>query len=291
MVGVAATTDRLVAVGSSRQGNDYQPLLWTSDDGTTWQRVDSPGGIDRGWILSVVAGDDGFVAVGTAIQDDHALATAWHSPDGLTWRVETDPPLDGGVATSESLARGTRNLQYGGMQDIDLRQDGRAVAVGARCRPDGAHCHPRVWVRGPGGGWDAVELGIDPNAIGELTAVTSIADRTIAVGTDRAGRAIAFTSLDLARWRPMVMPADPGRGAATFTDVTAAGDQVMGFLSDGTDIAIWRWTDGDGWEPLHGDEGPPARVVLGSTLIGGHLMVAGRRPGAAALWIAEEAPR
>jgi len=288
MVGVASDGDRLVAVGNAHVGDEFMPVAWTSQDGSSWQRIDAPGGVEHGWILSVVASDDGFVAVGTAIQGGQALATAWHSPDGETWTVETDPPFDGGVTAAEPLADGTRNLVAGGMQDIDLRQDGRAVAVGARCRPDGAHCHPRLWVRGPGGTWQAVELGIDPATIGELTTVASLGDRTIAAGTDRAGRPIAFSSTDLADWRPMRIPDDTGPGGSGFTDLVAAGDQVIGFTIGGDQIGVWRWTPTVGWERI-GDDGPAGRAILGSALINGNLVVSGRRAEGAALWIADEA--
>lgn len=286
MVGVAATDDRLVAVGNARLGDAFRPVIWTSADGATWQRIDAPGGVEKGWALSVVASDDGFIAVGTGLDGGQATATAWHSPDGVDWTVETE--FDGGVAASSELASGTRNLSYGGMQDIDMRQDGRAVAVGARCRPDGAHCHPRLWVRSPGGSWEAAELGIDPNAIGELTTVTSLGDRTIAAGTDRSGRPIAFSSTDLADWRPMRIPTDTGPGGSGFTDLVAAGDQVIGFTIGGDRVGVWRWTPSVGWERI-GDDGPSGRAVLGSALIDGTLLVAGKRPEGGALWIADQA--
>ncbi len=287
-VGLAASADRLVAVGHARLGTDYVPIIWTSTDGAQWDRIDAPSGVVHGWVASVTTGPDGFIAVGTEVRQDEALAIAWSSADGATWTLDTSPPLDGGVEAATPLAEATRGLAFGGMQDVTVRPDGTAVAVGSRCRPDAAHCHPRAWVRQRIGTWTAVDLGDGLDRLGELDAVTTLGDRTIAVGTDRAGHPIAYYTDDLVRWRPMAVPANTGRGAAAFTDVVTVGDAAIGFTSDGDDLAVWRWTAADGWERI-GDDGPAGRIVFGSAVIGDRLLVGGRRPEGAALWVADEA--
>jgi len=79
---------------------DHRPVVFVSDDGDAWRRVEpsamAPPGDAAVVIESIVADKNGFLAAGTVMADDWH-ARLWSSPDGETWtlerevRDETDP--------------------------------------------------------------------------------------------------------------------------------------------------------------------------------------------------------
>ena len=112
-----------VAVGGrGAAGFAISSLAWTSTDGTSWQRVDSPA-LETGRVHAVAPLGSGFVAVGS--DADEREAVSWTSADGVTWtKAPTEASrLHSGekirmtdvVATPEGLV-GVGNyvgLQYG----------------------------------------------------------------------------------------------------------------------------------------------------------------------------------
>jgi hypothetical protein len=94
---VTAGGPGLVAVGFSGTAGDSDAAVWTSKDGTTWERLSgSPkvfGGPGPQVMATVVSGGPGLVAVGS----DGSDAAAWTSKDGTTWtKVPADPSVFGG---------------------------------------------------------------------------------------------------------------------------------------------------------------------------------------------------
>lgn len=82
--GVAASSTRIVAVGSQRDSiaSTYSGLILTSTDGATWTAV--PGTFQASLNAVIWAGGQ-FVAVGNTLGLPNSEAVAYTSPDGLTW--------------------------------------------------------------------------------------------------------------------------------------------------------------------------------------------------------------
>lgn len=86
LVDVAATEDRLVAVGQL-VGSDEEvaPAAWVSTDGTTWAGpVVLPAPAESA-VRAIAATGSTFVAVGGLSTGSTAASHAWASGDGLTW--------------------------------------------------------------------------------------------------------------------------------------------------------------------------------------------------------------
>lgn len=97
-------SDYEVADGFRDAGNctGYRPVMFVSDDGASWRRVEPPAMAPPGDSSVVVAGiaasANGFLAAGTVRADDWH-ARLWSSPDGEDWILEREL-RDGDLATS-----------------------------------------------------------------------------------------------------------------------------------------------------------------------------------------------
>ena len=121
-------------------GSDYQDgAVWLSEDGQSWERVESTGLGGPGWqiLTSVTAGGPGLVAVGL-LQD--VGSGLWTSVDGTDWQlVEPSPFPDNAVVWGVSsdpqglLAVGNIELQ----PTIWFSADG-VVWQSSKLTPDGA---------------------------------------------------------------------------------------------------------------------------------------------------------
>jgi hypothetical protein len=82
-------TRRLVAIGTDSDIGDA--VVWTSEDGSTWQRSHPiPGGAYQGLssILFLQGTPGTFIAAGwNGVSEAQRDATAWYSPDGIDWSV------------------------------------------------------------------------------------------------------------------------------------------------------------------------------------------------------------
>lgn len=83
ILAVTATSQGFVAVGTE---NDMTAAAWVSEDGRTWDRIQSQSFQGEGDLSmwGVAAGSGGVVAVGHRFGDRIEPAT-WFSPDGRTW--------------------------------------------------------------------------------------------------------------------------------------------------------------------------------------------------------------
>jgi len=150
---------RLVAVGTVVDdfGVDVA-AVWTSDDGTTWERVPhdsevfaSPIGLDM-IMYDVAAGQSGLVAVGREGDFPPSLgsvssAAVWTSLDGITWkRVNLDNETLGTVESISTIAASTTGF----------------VAAGPSLSAWNADASPiTIWTSPDGISWQAVaSLGV-----------------------------------------------------------------------------------------------------------------------------------
>ncbi len=111
MQAVASGPDGLlVGVGSAVDDGVSVAAVWTSSDGSTWQRVPHDPATFAGaegegaWVLDVAAGDSGLAAVGSAA----GTPAVWTSPDGLSWArvASVDDEFDGSFSSVAALGTG-----------------------------------------------------------------------------------------------------------------------------------------------------------------------------------------
>ncbi len=135
----------LVGVGQSTDDGVGVAAIWTSTDGTSWERVPHDPALFAGpdgqqaRISDVAASDDGFVAVGAA----GTHPAAWASADGLSWaRAQApDDEFPGSFSTVTAIDGGW--LAAGPHGFADMNEE--LVAVTLWTSPDGL-TWDRVWV-------------------------------------------------------------------------------------------------------------------------------------------------
>jgi hypothetical protein len=126
---VAGPDGLVVAVGSGGNAEgEIVAAVWTSDDGSTWNRAaadDPVFGSEGGFSVAmngVTYGEEGFVAVGTEGGSDVAI---WRSSNGTEWtRVAAPLETFGGTGSLTDVARlpsgfiavGERGLRTGGVR-------------------------------------------------------------------------------------------------------------------------------------------------------------------------------
>lgn len=149
--GVAATPDGFLAGGGGTTDPGISPTgglaasdaaLWTSQDGTSWRRVDDDranlGGGGGQWVESLISFDDIVVAVGVHMGTNWQIArgVVWESHDGgASWQRSDDPDAVFGS-------------YYGGYSAAyDVIEDGnRLIAVGQ------LESVPAMWIGTPTAG-------------------------------------------------------------------------------------------------------------------------------------------
>ena len=177
MTGVAATGNRLVAVGSS--GRDG--AAWISEDGgSSWTKIADDQLAARGRAvepLAVSAAPSGFVAVGHERLEKgrRTAAVAWFSGDGRSWK-----------RASVQNARPTGQLMAG----VITTASG-LIAVGA----NGGKNRAAVWESADGREWSPVSSGsFSGGSLPTMEDVDALADGTVlSVGT-AGGEGRAWTT-------------------------------------------------------------------------------------------------
>lgn len=223
MWSVATHAGRLVGVGTASDHVNVRPLVWTSDDGSRWQRIDgSPafGASDDEATWTVTAGGPGLIAVGYGTdQEGDRHPIVWTSSDSDVWR-RTELPgrhtellrvavtSDGLVAvgrnredpwgttvwTSEDgedwRARPTHGHTGEGELPVEVNQaieiGSRKVAIGT-VGPQGVDDEIRqgtVWISGEDGVWDASETRVSGATEARMWALAGDERQLVAVGTD-----------------------------------------------------------------------------------------------------------
>jgi hypothetical protein len=276
MDGIAVLDGLVVAVGAEVTGGDADAAAWTSsDDGSTWQRVDSPtsGLHDLGNQLMhrVVRGPEGLVAVGHMVITESIDARVWKSGNGTDWTSLTTPSF-GGPGHEEMFD---------------------AVALGAEVfsvgflTTDAGDRDAAVWVES-GGGWSRVDQdSLRGPGNQQINAVLPAGPGLVAVGTDDVGGdldAAVWTSTDGRTWTrvPHVEATFGGRRAQWMSSLCVFGKAIVaaGYTETAagdSNGAIWLSSDGTSWtrqgpvasSPLGGQgrQRINGLVVLGSKLI------------------------
>jgi len=258
MDGIAVVDGVVVAVGAEIAGGDTDAAAWTSsDEGTTWQRVDpitsglhEPG---NQLLHRVVRGPAGLVAMGHAVTGESIDASVFESPDGIEWTRHSTPSF-GGPGHEEMFDAATFGEEL--------------IAVGFRTT-DAGDKDAAVWVES-GGAWSRIDQDALRGA-GEqqMNAVLPAGPGLVAVGTDDSGGGVdaaVWTSTDGRTWTrvPHVEATFGGRGTQWMSALSVFGKTIIaaGYsetAAGDTNGAIWLSTDGTNWTR----QGPIASSPLG----------------------------
>jgi hypothetical protein len=178
---VAHGVSGFVAVGYEfeQASPDFDAAVWVSPDGGSWSRVPHDEEVfgGDGWqgMETVHAGPSGLVALGYGDSgddsDDGYDVAVWTSIDGTDWvRVPHDEDVLGGAGEQV-----VRDVAAG---EVGLVAVGRDAASGD---DDAA-----IWISTDGAAWTQLnDETFGGSGDQEMRGVTVLADRIIAVGTDR----------------------------------------------------------------------------------------------------------
>jgi len=218
----------------------FRPALWTSVDGTEWQRVaDDPAVFgERGAVYDLIEFGSEILGLGADCYGDACEWVVWSSPDGFIWtRVwENDTGWPGALATNGTLL----------------------VAVGADTPEGFDHSVAIVWTSTDGVTWE--QIPHDPTAFGTgqdvawaMNDVASTSQGFVAVGTDGTN-ALAWFSPDGTTWE---LVSDP-TGVFSNGSMTTAIPWRGGFLAAGPDWAIGEELGG----PVDGMPSVPSQPTI-----------------------------
>lgn len=218
--------------------------VWTSQNGTEWERVsheESTFGGPGGQVMwGVTAWEGGFIAVGvdgttSALGSSPDWtpqeAAVWTSPDGVSWsRVPHDEAVLGGPGRQEMFdvaASGT------GLVAIGFDEEGPM---------NGSSEDQAIWVSDDGIVWSQV-FGF---GVGWMNDIEPAPSGFVGVG-ELSGSA-AWTSADGRTWS--LTPDSPlDRDGRFMTSVARQGSKhvAVSGRGDGGDIAVWQSDDGINW--------------------------------------------
>ncbi len=243
-----AATDgkRVVVVGSGGfvDGFPTKGVVWASDDGATWQRIDDPSfalpaDADQhpSWMAGIgsVAYANGLFVASGNIANDGAV---WVSEDGIAWTRVDAPSLGGdGLEQISGLAAGAPGWVAVGQDDLNAA----------------------VWFSPDGSSWEAVD---DPDlrADGDIVSamlfdVVEGGPGYVAVGwiqvkddanssiTEAENRAAVWVSVDGRDWTLT----DLGQLEDEFIIASVAVDPIDGSLIGFGWNGLWRSADGVSW--------------------------------------------
>jgi DNA-binding SARP family transcriptional activator len=142
MITVTTLDGLLIAGGFSESPEGKDAFVWTSTDGTDWDRVDddSLGGDGDQQINAIAAGGPGLLAVGQESIDGDTNAAVWTSIDGTSWVRVQDP-------TRVFEGDGSQQMSAVASSDVGLVAAGSEVLNGT----NGA-----VWISADGTTWARV---------------------------------------------------------------------------------------------------------------------------------------
>lgn len=226
MTDVFTVEEGFLAVGHRRDGERYEPAVWSSKDGRSWHPV-----MSDAFEARPAGGDD---AVMRAVSVGTLTVAAGHEGD--------DPSGDGPVAfwvssdegkTWERVPHDDEVLVDGQVRDVTTSSDGSWIAVGSTDNPAGRR--GSVWRSPDGRVWEV----LSPKSTGEgdvaFNVVTTGGDGLLALGHDRGGgdgtKAPVWTSSDGTSWRQVRMPRD-------LLDATARVQDAIPWRQEGLLLAV-----------------------------------------------------
>lgn len=264
--GVAYGPAGFLAFGRVGEPGGQRSAVWSSVDGSSWERVTASDTFPTAARLRTILGaEDGYLLGGVIYFDQAPRAAIWSSPDGKTWtraRAEEVFEIGGYIDTMEDPQAGGVNAfaLYPGTEIGSSSLADGVVAVGQGCMPSfdrdpwawGGTCWGQLWRSPDGLAWEKDE-GAMPRPQGAISAVAALADRLLVdapICFDTCGSALLLTP-DGTDWQvaygsPVdgelkAMTAAGGRFLALLAGPGAQGDEPGGTL------ALWSSGDGTDW--------------------------------------------
>ncbi len=265
MRAIQSDGDQLVAVGLKCDEVDDDcslgtPTVWTSVDGSSWQRVTHDPTVFgfHGQMTDLVAYENGWLSVGSTCDAERRScpAAAWSSPDGISW---TRTLFADSAYIPTSVTRGGGLFVAVGYGPVT------AVGTGSVA----------IWTSSDGVEWLLAEHDPALFGTGQPTATEEFYDAAVesvtyscfgqatcgftAVGSKLSNddeRARIWTSTNGSTWTV----AFEGPAHSVAFDVAADGDTIVAVGS-----AIWRTMDGVTWEQVADPEPWSWAVAAGTT--------------------------
>ena len=177
-VGITAVIEGpsgLLAVGRYEQAACGGPatvdVLWTSNDGLTWTRVQLPADFASASVYSIDGGSTGYIASGTL--KDGVTQAVWLSADGRSWRQAPLPKATFGTVVIDGATDFAAGYVVAGAV---LGDEG---CGGARLLT------PSLWWSANGTGWTRSKLTGATPASDATMSVSRISDRAlVAIATE-----------------------------------------------------------------------------------------------------------
>jgi hypothetical protein len=271
---LASAGSRLYMVGSTpAAGADYSTEVWSSADGTTWDRMSDAGAFEPGFAAFWMSndGNGGLILVGSSGSSGSSIGEArtpeaWHSPDGRTW-TRADLGAEIGGELMRVAARPGAVVALG---------DWRIPASGMVTGSDQVATGLYAWFSADGSAWGRADLPDSADYV--PTAVTAwtggfvaVADKSTAGSTSSI-----WTSADGRTWEKAPMNL-AGFGSDA---IAALGDRVVtvGSKPDsklGIVPASWSSTDGKTWVQATAATRDPAFLFDDVTAVDGTLVAIG----------------
>lgn len=277
MSAVAVGGPGLVAVG--QDDGRGAAAVWTSLDGTSWQRVphaeEALGGDGLQAMYSVTAGGPGLVGVG--VDMGLGASAVWTSSDGLAWeRVDHDESVFGGAGYQAMVS-----VAAGGPGLVAVGSDESAGAAAVWTSTDG-----RSWQRVP---HDDRVFGRGSDV--RMQSVAAGGPGLVAVGVNHGGNAAAvWTSSDGLDWNRA--PHDSlAFNEREMRSVAALDSGIIAVgINYGRDSAqVWVSEDGVNWDVARDDEGAfrggGSPWMTSVAVWPSGLVAVGQADGEAAVWI------
>ncbi|GLW07528.1 hypothetical protein Misp01_26580 [Microtetraspora sp. NBRC 13810] len=268
----------LAVGGAMRDAYSSEPLLATSGDGESWNRVpvaDALAPAQGHYFLvphAVAAGRSGYVVAGEDRDQGGAVPAIWFSADLRRFTRAAKLPSGGtGVRVHDVAATG---LGY--------------VAVGGSSTS--GHESGVVWVSKDGLNWTARKR-VTPPGVSEagLRHVVAVQDRIIAVGAavDENGGRRAFSAVSEDNGETWEFGRLPAEQAAAVQDLAATPEGMVAVGWHGapaeSDSAAWTSEDGLDWQRQTFDQdglsGAGAQWLGAVAISGGEVVSTGRSTG------------
>ncbi|MFB4308722.1 WD40/YVTN/BNR-like repeat-containing protein [Actinomadura sp. GTD37] len=265
---VAGDQGGWVAIGSRPAGG----VVWTSQDGSTWQRQPDAAGDVFGpgnRVTRVIRTDKGFLAIGEHSRKrdfSDAVPAAWLSADGRNW---------------DALTGGQVGIPIRGKVVLDAVASSNGVVLmeSAHTPKPGKSSFRRAWRSTDGGRtWSPAKIPA-PKGTRGLTVgggkAGLVAVREVKSGKSSYGQ--VYTSTDATDWKQggKIEPS----GYQQVQQVLGTEDGYAGIVQRGRDLLISRSADGGSWQDAGTLASASGRVLLGAAVGGGQTVLVGRDPG------------
>jgi hypothetical protein len=222
----------LVAIGYVPP--DWTPAAWTSSNSLDWayHQIDTTAFTFPVALAGGSAG--GLVAVGRRVYDP----VAWTSSDGASWQLHEVPVL-GGTAAERMTAVAATSFGY---------------LAGGSAGPELFERHARFWTSHDGVTWAPVADNKTAFADAEVTGITSIGDRIVAVGVLGSAQhhtgGVAWTSSDGQTWTRIDDPAFEDAIPSSLIVAPFGGLLAVGSDIDRKAALAWLSADGQHWKRI-----------------------------------------